>query len=200
VCVRDRGRENQRKGLIEMGYLDFRTEAPGILQAMMDYPETARPMNMLADELLRTDEGGLTRGEREFIAACVSRENQCNFCTNTHLNVALTHLQLPHRMVDPFSDDVAGSVEVRPVVRALVTIAQQVQQGGLAVTADAIKAARDAGANDRMIHDTVLIAAAFCMYNRYVDGLRTISPRDADLYAASGDRLAETGYVGTISG
>jgi uncharacterized peroxidase-related enzyme len=180
-----------------VGYLNFANEYPGILQAMIDYPQTAAPMNQLAELLLRTDEE-MSRGEREFIAACVSRENECNFCTNAHYNVALTHLQQPHRMVDVVSEEIADSIEMRPVVRALVTVAQQVQQGGLAVTPEAIQAARDLGATDRMLHDTVLIGAAFSMYNRYVDGLRTISPRDPEVYAGIGQMLAAGGYLNTV--
>jgi hypothetical protein len=51
------------------------------------------------------------------------------------------------------------------------------------------------GATDLEIHDTVLIAAAFCMYNRYVDGLATSAPRDPEFYIATGARLAEEGYA-----
>ncbi len=55
--------------------------------------------------------------------------------------------------------------------------------------------ARAAGATDLEIHDTVLIAAVFGMYNRYVDGLATIAPEDPALYAAGAQRLIEHGYL-----
>jgi uncharacterized peroxidase-related enzyme len=180
-----------------MPYLDFTTDTPGIRQAMIDYPETAKPLNELAERLLRTDEE-LSRGERELIAAYVSRGNECNYCSNSHLSAALVHLELPSRMIDVMTDDVTDGVEVRPVVRALLDVAAQVRQGGRAVDPETIEAARRAGATDRMIHDTVLIAAAFCMYNRYVDGLSTLSPRDPALYEATGRRLAANGYLNSV--
>jgi hypothetical protein len=54
--------------------------------------------------------------------------------------------------------------------------------------------ARLAGADDKAIHDTVLIAAMFCMFNRYVDGLATWTPEDPTVYQAIGARIAEKGY------
>jgi|HubBroStandDraft_6_1064221.scaffolds.fasta_scaffold147504_2 hypothetical protein len=67
--------------------------------------------------------------------------------------------------------------------------------GGKQVTSEDILRARQQGATDKEIHDTVLIAAAFCMYDRYVDGLATWAPTDADLYRENGRRLADEGYV-----
>jgi hypothetical protein len=58
-----------------------------------------------------------------------------------------------------------------------------------------VEAARTKGATDRDIHDTVLIAAAFCMFNRYVDGLATWQPDDPEMYKQMGKRLATTGYL-----
>jgi alkylhydroperoxidase/carboxymuconolactone decarboxylase family protein YurZ len=69
-----------------------------------------------------------------------------------------------------------------------------VQRGGKQVSRSAVEAARQQGATDREIHDTVLIAAAFCMYNRYVDGLATWQPRDESMYAQMGEHLAREGY------
>jgi hypothetical protein len=53
---------------------------------------------------------------------------------------------------------------------------------------------RAEGATDLEIHDTVLIAAAFCMFNRYVDGLGTSAPDDPAQYAASAQHLVRHGY------
>jgi hypothetical protein len=75
-----------------------------------------------------------------------------------------------------------------------LVIAGQVQRGGKSVTKTAVEAAREQGATDTEIHDTVLIAAAFCMYNRYVDGLATWQPHDAAMYAQMGAHLAREGY------
>jgi alkylhydroperoxidase family enzyme len=80
-------------------------------------------------------------------------------------------------------------------LRALLRIAAEVRQGGKAVTADDIGAARETGATDVEIHDTVLIAAAFCMYNRYVDGLATSTPEDPADYVRSADRIVTAGYL-----
>ena len=80
-------------------------------------------------------------------------------------------------------------------LKALLAIAGKVQQGGKNVLPADIDRARQEGATDREIHDAVLIAAAFCMYNRYVDGLATWAPRDAAAYRPMGARMAEVGYI-----
>ncbi len=80
-------------------------------------------------------------------------------------------------------------------LKALLVIAGQVQQGGKYVSPKSVEEARKLGATDLEIHDTVLIAAAFCMYNRYVDGLATWQPRDPAIYASMGEHLAEHGYM-----
>ena len=182
-----------------MPHLDFATEGPGILQPLTDYPDTASPLNELAEKLLRSDEG-ITRGERELIAAHVSTRNGCMFCANAHLNVARVHLGLPPRTIDPAADDAGDGIEVRPVVAALLAIASKVQADGRSVTPDDVAAARAEGATDLMIHDTVLIAAAIAMYNRYVDGLATLTPEDPGAYAVMGNMLASAGYLRTPVG
>jgi hypothetical protein len=63
------------------------------------------------------------------------------------------------------------------------------------VTSDDVAHAREQGATDTEIHDTVLIAAAFCMFNRYVDGLGTTQPRDEEMYRQRGKWIARDGYV-----
>jgi hypothetical protein len=73
-----------------------------------------------------------------------------------------------------------------------------VQESGRNVTSADVEAARKLGATDDMIHDTVLIAATFCMFNRYVDGLGTFAPQQVERYAESGKRLAEEGYLQSI--
>jgi alkylhydroperoxidase family enzyme len=80
-------------------------------------------------------------------------------------------------------------------MRALLHIAGKVQKGGRGVSEDDVAAARRHGADDAVIHDTVLIAAAFCMYNRYVDGLATWAPEDPAAYEPMGALLATQGYV-----
>jgi alkylhydroperoxidase family enzyme len=89
----------------------------------------------------------------------------------------------------------ADRAPVSAKLKTLLAIAAAVQQSGLSVTAEQIAEARAAGATDLEIHDTVLIAAVFCMYNRYVDGLAAIVPEDPALYAAGAQRLIEHGYL-----
>src|SRR5262249_46811873 len=88
---------------------------------------------------------------------------------------------------------------ISPKLRALLAIAGAVQRSGLDVTTDLVATARDAGATDVEIHDTVLIAAAFCMFNRYVDGLATIAPDNPAGYASAAERIITHGYRSTAS-
>ena len=165
----------------------------GISGPMAQYPNTARHLNGLAEDLLRTDES-LTKGERELIATYVSSQNECKFCANTHGAAAKFQLDGGQSVVDQVRADFTQAA-ISEKMKALLVIAGKVQQGGLRVTEDDVALARREGADDRAIHDTVLIAAAFCMYNRYVDGLRTTAlPNDA-AYDAVGRRLAAEGYT-----
>ena len=168
-------------------------DAPGILGPMMFRPETAQPLNDLAEVLLRGD-STLTRGERETIAAYVSQLNSCNFCHNSHATFAALQLDGGWDVVDAVMAD-PDTAPISPKLRTLLAIAALVRQGGTKVTSEAIDAARAQGATDVEIHDTVLIAAAFCMFNRYVDGLGTWTPRDPEAYARAADHLVANGYL-----
>ena len=131
------------------------------------------------------------------IAAYVSSQNDCHFCHSVHGAVAAHHLGGDEQLVR----DVKRNFETAGVsdkMKALLAIAGKVQVGGKKVTEEDVARARQPVATDKEIHDTVLIAAAFCMYNRYVDGLATWTPDDAEMYRASGKRLAEEGYVNSI--
>jgi uncharacterized peroxidase-related enzyme len=156
-------------------------------------PETARPLNELADVLLRGP-STLTPGERELIATFVSSRNDCFFCQTIHGAVAAYHLGGNEQLVLDVKQD-SESAGVSDKLKALLAIAGKVQHGGKKVLAEDIERARLHGATDLEIHDTVLIAAAFCMYNRYVDGLATWAPQDADRYRQQGARLAQQGYA-----
>ncbi len=180
-----------------MPHIPFKNQNPGIVQAMTDYPKAAKPLNELAEILLRTDVD-MSKAERELIAAHVSSLNDCFFCSNSHLNASLAQYGAAPRLITPRVDDVAKGLEVRPVIQVLLKIATKVQQGGKSVTDADVQAAYALGATDRMIHDTVLIAAAFCMYNRYVDGLATFTPNDPNVYAGIGSMLANKGYLNSI--
>lgn len=166
---------------------------PGIVSGFMFRPETARPMQELAEVLLRGP-NTLTSGERELIATYVSTRNDCHFCCASHRAAAAHHLDRNYDLVDAVRRD-PETAPISAKLKALLAIAGKVQMGGRQVTEADIARARAEGATDREIHDTVLIAAAFCMYNRYVDGLATWTPVDHDVYDEMGRRLAHEGYA-----
>ena len=175
-----------------MAYIDLGNDIPGIRGLLAYRPETARPLGEFIDVLLR---GGnsLSRGERELIAAYVSRLNECVYCTNSHSATAAAQLAGGTAQVEQTLADL-GTAPVSDKLRALLGIAGLVQVSGRMVTADAIANARAAGASDVEIHDTVLIAAAFCMFNRYVDGLGAPVPDDPAAYVAGAEMLVKHGY------
>lgn len=177
-----------------MPHVCLNSDEPGIGGLFRFRPETAGPLTDLAEVLLRGP-NSLTRGERELIAAYVSSLNQCRFCHSSH--AAFAAAQLPGGMTQVREVCDGGGVEQAPVsakLRALLDIASAVQESGLKVTSQQVDAARAAGATDTEIHDSVLIAAAFCMFNRYVDGLATFAPDDPDAYAAAAQYIVEHGY------
>lgn len=167
-------------------------ELPGIVGLLNYRPETAKPLLELADILLR-GESTLTSGEREIIAASVSHWNDCHFCHTSHAAAAAAHLGSGLELIDDIKAGLANT-PVSDKLRALLEIARQVQRGGKNVTEQQIAAARAEGATDLEIHDTVLIAAAFCMFNRYVDGLGTWAPAENAAYQEMGERMAHVGY------
>ena len=179
-----------------MPHIDLPEGVPGIVSAMQFRPETAVPLNALAEALLRAD-NTLTRGERELIAAYVSSLNECQFCQASHSAFAALQLDGGMDVVEQVKRD-PDSAPVSDKLKALLHIAAKVTKDGRSVTAEDVEAARAAGASDVEIHDAVLIAAAFCMFNRYVDGLATWSPTDPEMYAMNAHRIVENGYVGSV--
>jgi uncharacterized peroxidase-related enzyme len=169
-------------------------EFPGILGPMTFRPETAAPLNELVNVLLR-GESSLSRGEREMIATHVSWRNDCFFCQTIHGAVAAAQLGHDEALVHKVKTD-WPSAAISPKLKALLNIAGKVQLGGKHVTAEDISAARAEGATDLEIHDAVLIAAVFCMCNRYVDGLDTWAPQDPAIYRARAAQIVEHGYTG----
>ncbi len=176
-----------------MAHIPLPEGLPGIIGPLAQYPETARHLTGLAQTLLRGP-SALSPGEREMIAAYVSSENNCYFCTHSHSATARHLLGEQADAVEQVKQDLE-TAHVSDKMKALLRIAGKVQQGGRRVTEDDVAAARAQGANDQDIHDTVLIAAAFCMYNRYVDGLATWTPKDEAIYDQHGADLATRGYV-----
>jgi uncharacterized peroxidase-related enzyme len=168
-------------------------EFPGILGLMTFRPETAAPINELVNVLLR-GESSLSRGERELIATHVSWRNDCRFCQTIHGAVAAAQLGNDEFLVQKVKTD-WQSAEISDKLKALLHIAGKAQLGGKQVTEQDLAAAREKGATDLEIHDTVLIAAVFCMANRYVDGLGTWAPEDPDIYRRNAANIVAHGYV-----
>jgi uncharacterized peroxidase-related enzyme len=180
-----------------MPHINLPPGLPGIRGLMVWRPETALPLNRLAEQLLRAGDSPLSPGERELIATYVSSLNKCHYCTSTHAAIARHMLDNNAALIDSVLQD----PEMAPVsdkLKALLAIAAKVQQGGRFVEDTDIQRARNAGADDVEIHDTVLIAAAFCMFNRYVDGLATYAPDDPAIYDQIGRQRAGSGYLAPI--
>lgn len=176
-----------------MAHIKLPEGLPGIRGPMAFSPETAKPMNQLAEILLR-NENSLTRGERELIATYVSYLNDCFFCQHAHGGLAQHYLGCDIGFIDSLKKNFENTA-ISEKLKALLAIAASVQKGGRHVTTDQIERARSLGATDREIHDTVLIAAAFCMFNRYVDGLGTWAPEDRTFYVNRAKARAEEGYA-----
>jgi len=176
-----------------MAYITLPEGLPGIRGPMAFRPETAKHLNELAEVLLRND-NSLTRGERELIATYVSSLNDCFFCQNAHGGLAQHYLQCDMAFIDRVKSDFQSS-NLSPKLKALLSIAGSVQKGGKHVTPEQIEKAHAVGATDLEIHDTVLISAAFCMFNRYVDGLGTWAPQDRNVYIERAKWRADEGYV-----
>jgi uncharacterized peroxidase-related enzyme len=176
-----------------MSHIQLPEDLPGIRGLFAFRPETAQPMSKLADVLLH-DPHSLTAGERELIATYVSSLNDCHYCQTSHGAIAACHLGGDEDLVLQVKRDFENA-PVSDKLKALLAIAGQVQRGGKHVTAENVERARQCGATDLEIHDTVLIAAAFCMYNRYVDGLATWAPPDPQGYRERAAVVARDGYL-----
>ena len=176
-----------------MAHINLPEGFPGIRGPMAFRPETAKPLNELAETLLR-GKNTLPPGERELIATYVSSLNDCFYCQNIHGGIAKHHLQCDMDLIDEVKRNFQ-SAAISDKLKALLSIAESVQKGGKSVTEDQVAKARSLGATEVEIHDTVLIAATFCMFNRYVDGLATWAPPDREFYLKAGKQRAEEGYL-----
>lgn len=177
-----------------MAHINLNNDLPGIIGPMAYSPETAKPLNELAEILLHDDNNTLSRGEREMIGAYVSSLNDCFFCQNVHGSMAQHYFACDMQMIDKIKKDYS-SAPISEKLKALLSIAGSVQKGGKYVTREQIEEARSLNATDKEIHDTVLIAASFCMFNRYVDGLNTWAPQDRESYVRRAKMMVDTGYV-----
>jgi uncharacterized peroxidase-related enzyme len=174
-----------------MPHIPLEEHLPGITGLLEYRKDTAAPIRELTQILLRGP-STLTEGERELIATIVSYKNECTFCCTAHTAAADVLLGEENTAAQ-----IKNDIDTAPVsekMKALLTIAAQVQESGKNVTSSSIERAKESGATDLEIHDTVLIAALFCLYNRYVDGLATVTPTDPAFYKGLGERLKTNGY------
>jgi uncharacterized peroxidase-related enzyme len=174
-----------------MPYIPVEDHLPGITGLLEYRKDTAQPIRELTQFLLRGP-NSLTEGERELIATVVSNGNQCTFCVTAHTAAADVLLGESETTKQVKKDISTAGVSGK--MKALLTIALMVRESGKSVTGEAIRLAKDEGATDIEIHDTVLIAALFCLYNRYVDGLATALPADNNYYQSLAERLTTIGY------
>ena len=178
-----------------MPHIALPPKLPGMVALAAYRPDVYSRIASLADLLLHQEypDSSLSLGERELIATHVSTLNSCNFCQASHGNVAAAHLHDP-KIVKDVKQDFESS-EVSPKMKSLLRIAGLVQKSGKEVSAEAVEAAKKEGASEMDVHDTVLIAAMFCMFNRYVDGLGTEMPSDMEAFEKRGAVIAEKGYA-----
>lgn len=175
-----------------MPYIPVQEHLPGITGLLEFRQDTAKPIRELTQFLLRGP-NTLTQAERELIATAVSGGNECTFCTTAHTAAAdklLGENQTSQKVLKDFN-----TAPVTPKLKTLLAIALMARENGKNVTPEVIENAKAAGATDVEIHDTVLITALFCLYNRYVDGLGTALPKDSSYYNTLADRLVNTGYI-----
>ncbi|QEM09014.1 carboxymuconolactone decarboxylase family protein [Mucilaginibacter rubeus] len=175
-----------------MAHINVPEGVPGIRSLVMFRPETGQYLYELAEVLLR-GESTLSPADRELIATYVSYRNNCTFCYSSHAAAARCLYEDDALIVDEMLRDMTEA-PISAKLKALLNIAGKVQILGKEVKQEDVDAARAEGATDREIHDAVLIAAAFSMFNRYVDGLASLTPTDPEAYAEMGKRMAK-GYV-----
>ena len=178
-----------------MPHITLPDGVPGIRGLFELRPDTAKPLCELANILLHAP-NRLTPGERELIATYVSSRNDCDYCQSSHGAIAAHHLDGNDELVLQVKRDFEQAA-ISGKLKALLAIAGKVQSGGKSVLPEDINRARKQGATDTEIHDTVLIAAAFCMYNRYVDGLATLLPENPSVYKDRAGMIARHGYMRT---
>ncbi len=176
-----------------MPYINTHNTIPGIRGLMEFRPEIAKALNAFAQVLL-VEDASLSRAERETIASYVSSRNQCKFCMTTHGAIAAHLPGSNQETIEAVWTDF-HSAPVSEKLKSLLHLAEKVTVSGRNVREEDIAAARAQGASDLDIHDTVLIAATFCMFNRYVDGLGATTPDDPFFYEMVGEQRAKEGYL-----
>ncbi|WP_409496046.1 carboxymuconolactone decarboxylase family protein [Amycolatopsis sp. cmx-11-12] len=180
-----------------MSHITVDPTKPGIIGLFAFRPETAKPLGELVETLLRGP-SSLTTGERELIGAVVSKENDCYFCAEAHGAFSAAQIEGGSATVDSAKQDI-DTAPISDKLRALLKVALATRESGHSVTSALVENAKAAGASEADIHDTVLIASLFSLFNRYVDGLATDAPDQAEWYAGAAQALVAGGYA-AISG
>jgi uncharacterized peroxidase-related enzyme len=180
-----------------VAHISVPENVPGIIGPMLAHPHTSKPLNDLAHVLLTADTPAFSKADRETVAAYVSFLNDCQFCSESHAAVADVHWNKDGATKQICADP--DQANVSDLLKAYMKIARRVQGHARSVTEEDIERARKLGATDKDINDCVLTAAAFCMFNRYVDGLGTYAPpRGSDPYKEIAKRLAVDGYLDAV--
>lgn len=174
-----------------MPHIEIESHLPGITGLLEYRKDTGQPIRDLTQILMR-GQSSLTEGERELIATIVSHGNQCRFCTTAH--AAAADLLLGEKTTTQQIRTDIESAEVSEKMKALLTIAAAVGKNGRLVTPEMVERAKNEGATDAELHDTVLIAALFSLYNRYVDGMATAMPDNDAYFDTLADRIVHHGY------
>jgi uncharacterized peroxidase-related enzyme len=174
-----------------MPHIELESHLPGITGLLEYRKDTGEPIRVLTQILLRGP-SSLTEAERELIASVVSHGNQCKFCTAAH-TAAVDRLLGEHTTAEMVKADIS-TAPVSEKMKALLTIAALTGKSGKLVTPEIIAKAKAEGATDIEIHDTVLIAALFSLYNRYVDGMATAMPDNDSYFTMLAERLVNHGY------
>jgi uncharacterized peroxidase-related enzyme len=173
-----------------MAYINTGIKQPGIVELLFYKNNTGNALSNLANALL-IETSPLSSGERELIASYVSYLNECEFCHLSHAAAANAHIGDNGNTLSCIIENI-DTANISEKLKKLLKIAGKVQKSGKLLKMEDIEEAKLSGATDEAIHDTVLIAAAFCMFNRYVDGLGT-TPAKMEEYAEMGKRMAK-GY------
>ncbi len=174
-----------------MPHISLNNNLPGVTGLLEYRKDASVPLRELTQLLLRGD-STLSEADRELIAAAVSNQNKCVYCTTSH--AATANAFLAENNTTKMVMENYNNAPISNKLKALLAIALQVQESGKAVSTQAIEHAKINCASDLEIHDTIMIAALFCFYNRYVDGLATIAPTDDTYYTEMALRLKEKGY------
>lgn len=180
--------------------MEMTTNLPGIVGLFAYSPTSAKPLKLLAEEVLRNPSfSRIEVGKRELIATMVSHWNECMFCQQSHKAVAYQLLGEDYvtkvfngkpdrhmaQMLMVAADVTKSTVSSAWIKQILKPIVQAPPVEGEEITA----------LSEREEHDITLIASMFNMYNRYVSGMRVANPDLSwDDYMTMAKHIIETGY------